>query len=35
MRSDIAFRLLAALVALAAGIGAIVVVALLVRDVVG
>jgi hypothetical protein len=35
MRTDIAIRLLAALLALAAGIAAVVVVASLVRDVVG
>lgn len=35
MRRDIALRVLAALVALGAGITAVVVVALLVRDVLG
>jgi hypothetical protein len=35
MSRDVAVRLLAALLALAAGIAAVVVVALLVRDVVG
>ncbi len=35
MTSDVAVRLLAALLALAAGIAAVVVVALLVRDVLG